>query len=118
MKTFLKSLFLIGFAFLTGCKDRPQVTMIGDYVSSKEPIPNVVTTLRVTSDAIETRSEAPSGSVVMTSPYKVIRVSSNTVTVELGQPDQPKRNMDIQVQNDSLLFSDEFFVGGKTWQRK
>jgi hypothetical protein len=118
MKTFLKSLFLIGFAFCSGCKERPQATMIGDYVSTGEPIPNVVTTLRVTSDTIEASSGGTSGTYVMTAPYKVIRVGSNTVTVELGQPDQPKRNMDIQVQNDSLLFSDEFFVGGKTWKRK
>ena len=92
--------------------------MIGDYVSSGEPVPNVVTTLRVTSDTIEASSGGTSGTYKMTAPYTVIGVSSNKVTVELAQPNQMKRNIDIQVQNDSLLFSDDFFVGVKTWKRK
>ena len=118
MKTILRISLLIGFGFLAGCTEPPQTTMIGDYViSSEDSTPNVTSTLNVTSDTIVASSIASSGSLEMTASYKVIGVSSNTVTVELGQPNHPKKKIDIQVQNNSLVFSDNV-VGGKTWKRK
>jgi hypothetical protein len=118
MKIFLKTLVMIGFAFVAGCKARPQATINGDYVSSEDGPTNVTNTLNVTSDTIVASSIAGSGSLAMTYSYKVTGVSSNTVTVELTQPNQPQRKIDIQIQNDCLVLSDALFVGGKSWKRK